>query len=311
MGISINTDTAKDKPLSVVKGIGAATASISAGAVTYGVAGMLSGKLSNKICEDITKTAQINNELFKDAAIKAFRNENIFCTTADKALNTVLNMQSIPTIGNKKKQVDAFKVIMSKDKDIASKLNEKIDNFFGKTISKLNTRKKDSGLVEQTKKGLNAMTKKDFVFCDLRKMSMASFHEMGHAKNFRSKGLGKLLQGLQHPLVKKIAITTALLGVLLPPNKKEDKQNNSLLGKTSNFLKDNCVAISALATVPLLLEEGLASIKGAQIAKKVLTPDKLKIVNKTNGKAFLTYLIGATLLPLGVYVAKRTQEAFV
>ena len=62
--------------------------------------------------------------------------------------------------------------------------------------------------------------------------------------------------------------------------------------------------------MPTVLEEGLASIKGAQIAKKVLSPDKLKMVNKMNGKAFLTYLIGATLLPLGVYVAKKTRNAF-
>ena len=57
------------------------------------------------------------------------------------------------------------------------------------------------------------------------------------------------------------------------------------------------------------LVQFLASIKGAKIAKKVLSPDKLKMVNKMNGKAFLTYLISASLLPLGVYAANKTREA--
>ena len=309
MGISINTDTIKDKSLSVAKDGGATIVSVGAGVVTYGIANELFGvKISNKIAENIAKNAQLHNKLFKDSAIKAFKNENIFCTTVDRALNTFLDTPINDDFSNN--ECKAFTAYMSKDKDIASKINNKIDDYTGKIISKLNIIKKEGCLSEQTEKGLNAMSKKGFVFCDLEKISMATFHEMGHVKNFRSKGLGKLLQGLKHPLVKKITITTALLGVILPPTKKEDEQNSSVLGKAGKVLKDNCVAISGLATVPTVLEEGLASIKGAQIAKKVLSPDKLKIVNKMNGKAFLTYLIGATLLPLGVYVAKKTRNAF-
>lgn len=145
----------------------------------------------------------------------------------------------------------------------------------------------------------------------MNKHSVATFHEMGHVKNYQSKGLGKFLTALRHPLVKKIALATAFLGIALPPTKNNDENSNdnSLIHKTGKFLKDNCVAISALGTVPVVLEEGLASIKGAKIASKVVTPDKLKIVNKLNAKAGLTYLIGSAVIPFGVYVANKVRNA--
>ncbi len=310
MGISVDTDTIKDKSLSVAKDVGAAALSVGAGAATYGVAQILSGSVSNKFAKQAVEYVQMNNtKLFKNAAEQAFKHENIFCTTPDKALEAFMNMTRDHSI-KEQKQLNAFAAMFDSGNNYADKINNKINIALDKIISPVTKIiKKRGGLVEQTKEGLNSMTKKDFVFCDLEKMAMTSFHEMGHVKNYRSKFLGKLLRGMKHPLVKKIAIATALLGVLLPPSKKEDEQNSSVLGKTGKFLKDNCVAISALATVPGLLEEGLASIKGAQIAKKVLTPDKVKMVNKLNGKAFVTYLIGATLLPLGVYAAKKVRDA--
>lgn len=300
----------ENKSTSVAKNIGNATLSVGAGVATYGVANIMTGTISNKFADSAMQLAQNNNELFKDAAKQALKNENIFCTTPNKAFNAFFNMKDIDLSNEaNKKELRAFATLFNDDKSVATKINNKIDNFFGKIISKLSFAKKDNGMVEQTKKGLNAMSKGDFVYCDLDNMAMASFHEMGHVKNYQSKGFGKLLQAMRHPLVKKIAIATALLGVILPSNKKDEKDKNAL-DKTGDFIKDNCVAISALATVPTVLEEGLASVKGAQIAKKVLEPDKLKMLNKANGKAFLTYLIGATLLPLGVYVAKKIRDSF-
>ena len=45
------------------------------------------------------------------------------------------------------------------------------------------------------------------------------------------------------------------------------------------------------------------------VSPNLQSPDKVKMINKFNGKAFLTYLIGATLLPLGVYAAKKVRDA--
>lgn len=299
----------ENKTTSVAKNIGNATLSVSAGVATYGVANILTGTVSNKFADSAVQLMKNNNELFKNAAEQALKNEDIFCTTPDKAMRALEKLDNLDTDKIAVKELQAFAAMFRDDKSVADKINNKIDDFFGKIISKLNITKKDSGIAEQTKQSLNAMSKGDFVYCDLDSMAMASFHEMGHVKNYQSKGFGKLLQAMKHPLVKKIAIATALLGVILPSNKKDEKDKNAL-DKTGDFIKDNCVAISALATVPTVLEERLASVKGAQIAKKVLEPDKLKILNKANGKAFLTYLIGATLLPLGVYVAKKIRDSF-
>lgn len=337
MGISVNTETIKDKSLSAVKDVGAATVSVGAGAATYGISYLLSGEISNKFAKQAIEYAKNNNsELFKNAAQKACANEKIFCTTLERAysegmsiglkmllttendnidngIKKILEIKEAESLNNK--QYQAYLVATDNGTSIASKINSKIDKILKKIISpitnyiaKCNAKNKN-GMIEQVAEKLEPCAKKDFVFCDLEKMAMASFHEMGHAKNFRSKGLGKMLQGLKHPLVKKIAIATALLGVLLPPSKKEDEQNKSIVSKAGDFIKDNCVAISAIATVPTVLEEGLASIKGAQIAKKVLTSDKVKMINKMNGKAFLTYLIGATFIPLGIYAAKKVRDA--
>jgi hypothetical protein len=291
------------------KEIGKSTLAVSAGAGTYATAYILSGKLSNHIGNSGFNTCQENNSAFKSLAEKALKNEKIFCTTLDEAFialwNTSLNSNELEL-----KNMRAGGILISSPTDWASKINNKIDEPYKKIITKIIPDKKDS-VIEQTNKGLNAMVKKDVVFADLDKVSMATFHEMGHVKNYQSKRVGKLLQTLKHPLLKKIAIVTALAGVLIPPNKKNEneRENQSAYNKVGNFIKDNCVSISALATVPTVLEEGLASIKGAKIASKVMSSDKLKMLNKVNGKAFLTYVIGSTLLPLGIYVAKKTREA--
>ena len=59
----------------------------------------------------------------------------------------------------------------------------------------------------------------------VKKEKASNRPEMGHVKNYQSKGFGKLLQAMRHPLVKKIAIATALLGVILPSSKKDEKDN--------------------------------------------------------------------------------------
>lgn len=61
--------------------------------------------------------------------------------------------------------------------------------------------------------------------------------------------------------------------------------------------------------IPTLLEEGLASIKGNNFAKKVLSPELAKKVSKTNALGFSTYLGLATLSSLGIYLGTKVKDA--
>ena len=305
MGNSINNDT------SVCKELGKFTLAAGAGLGTYAVASLPAYKVSNSICNNLASEAQKNNSIFKNFAQKALKNENILCTTVDKAFKDFLSALKEDDNELFMEKTKAFRTYISEPNDPASKINYKIDNFFAKLVSKLKINNSKPNLAEQTRVGLNAMSKKDIVFADLNKMSMAVFHEMGHVKNYQSKRVGKVLNILSHPLLKKISIGTALVGIMIPPDKEENntQEKESILSKTGDVIRDNCVTISALGTVPKALEEGLASIKGAKIASKVMPSGKLKMINKLNGKAFLTYAIGAALLPLGIYIAKKTREA--
>ena len=101
-------------------------------------------------------------------------------------------------------------------------------------------------------------------------MSMAMPHEMGHAMNYTDKGLAKILtkaRGLQ--LLAPIALAVGVLRAKKPEGEKSD----TMVGKTLDFIKDNCVAITAAAHAPVVLEEGLASIRGAKMAKNFMSAE--------------------------------------
>ena len=63
--------------------------------------------------------------------------------------------------------------------------------------------------------------------------------------------------------------------------------------------------------LPTVVEEGLASINGAKLAKKVLNPQELKKLNITNAKAWSTYLLGATLVSICAQLAVKVKDRLV
>lgn len=115
-------------------------------------------------------------------------------------------------------------------------------------------------------------------------------HELGHAIN-ASKG--KFLRFLQKSRIYSAYVPTA---VLLANNMLQDK------GCHSDFIEKHAGLIGFLAFLPTVIEEGLASYRGVNAAKKVLGKTaNLKILKKNYFTAWLTYLIGA----IGLGVASK------
>ncbi len=145
------------------------------------------------------------------------------------------------------------------------------------------------------------------IFCNLKSSPMSVPHEMGHAMNCTSKNpfLKILTKGKYLQLLTPFLMTAALVK---KPNEKRN-ESDSLIGKSFDFVKDNCVGLSAVAAAPVVIEEGLASFRGAKLAKKYLTPEKLKAINVLNYKAWLTYAISGASTIAATYVIDKIRNA--
>lgn len=137
------------------------------------------------------------------------------------------------------------------------------------------------------------------------KVSMI-FHEIGHAMNTHFSLLGKNLQKSRMWAKKFFPVICAV--ALFKRKKVEGEKTNGIFDKVTTFIKNNCGKLTLLASVPMLLEEGMASIKGQKIASSVLSPDKLKILKNLHGKAWLTYATGTLGLTLGTLLASKTRD---
>ena len=287
------------------------TAGAIAGASAAGAATFLgTAYLTNKPAADAAKKAIKGvmpiNSVFKAGAQKALEMHNIkHYDTSDPFAIFAVMLHEAFSAGTPSKFQQKIVLPIKKGADSIKKklMPEKLKEFASEKINKK---------ISRASEGINASCLKDNVLINLDKASALTFHEMGHAMNYRSKGLGKVLQALRHPAIRKIGLGIAFASAILIPSKVDSdsnaQQEQGFGTKIQRFLKKNCVGIAAVTVAPEIMEEGLASIKGAQIAKSVLDKDACKIVNKLNGKAFLSYLAVGVAWTLGVFAAKKVRE---
>ena len=149
--------------------------------------------------------------------------------------------------------------------------------------------------------------KKNSIILSKEHMPAAGYHEVGHAMNANLSKFGKFLQksrgvSMYGPL---------LLGLYCACTKKNQSQNNEELSggqKAKNFIRDNAPLLGFAATVPMLIEEGMATVKGNKFAKKVLSPDLAKRALKANLFAYISYLAFAVFAALGVKAARDIKD---
>ena len=139
------------------------------------------------------------------------------------------------------------------------------------------------------------------------KMSFAAFHEMGHAMNKHFGAVSKSLQKMRVPFM--LLSGAAFLTAMFKRKKADGEQPKGWFDKTTTFIKNNAGKLAALGMLPTIAEEGLASIKAHKLAKGVLPADKLKMINKFNAKAWLTYVGAAAGLGVGAYVVSKVRDA--
>lgn len=148
------------------------------------------------------------------------------------------------------------------------------------------------------------------IFAPQNKMVYSWFHEMGHALNFNSKGIGKFLQKARVPgQVGAILIPT--IALLSKDRNNEDNSQLSFYGKTMKFIRNNAGKLTFLCFVPALTEEGMATAKGQKWAEKLLSSGIAKNVLKHNKLAFLTYAITALATGYCAYAGVKAKDKYI
>lgn len=154
--------------------------------------------------------------------------------------------------------------------------------------------------------GLNAYfnPKNKHVCINTDKISIAGFHELGHAMNDISGKMGKFLSKLRWP-GRTAAIYLGYVA-LFSRNKPKEAPKNKL-----DFIKDNCGKLAFACMLPTVFEEGMASYKGVKLARKTgLSEPLIKNMKKLYGKALLTYIGHAVATGLAVGAASIIMDHF-
>lgn len=143
------------------------------------------------------------------------------------------------------------------------------------------------------------------VLINTDKISIAGFHELGHALNaLKSK------YGLKY-LAKMRAPGYAIAGLMeyfaiFSRTKPKGAPRNF-----TDIIEDNCGKIAFAAMLPVVAEEAIASIRGIKLAQNTGVPENLiKSMKKLYAKALATYGGRAILGGLAVYASRKVMDYF-
>ncbi len=143
------------------------------------------------------------------------------------------------------------------------------------------------------------------------KFPLVGFHEIGHAIGRQNNFIRKMIAKYKTPILTKLPPAILLIGLLWNKKEKSDSSEN-MLHKSLSFVKNNCGKLTSLCFVPLLAEEGIASLNAAKLAKDVLNKPMYKNMCKFNAFAWSTYLLSAVISGLvaasSVFVRDKIVE---
>lgn len=147
------------------------------------------------------------------------------------------------------------------------------------------------------------------VVVNRNKLSLSTFHELGHAHNFNNSKFWKAMQNVRTPSLL-LASAFALLPALTKDIKPKDGEELTTKEKINNGLRKASPALAFLSMTPMLLEEGKATLNGNKWAKELLSPDNYKKVAKSNRYGYASYLASAASFALMAFVAKGVKDKF-
>lgn len=139
------------------------------------------------------------------------------------------------------------------------------------------------------------------------KLSLAAFHELGHAYNFNNSKFWKAMQNLRTPSIA-LAGAFALLPALVKEIKPKEGEELTTKEKINNGLRKASPALAFLSMTPMLLEEGKATLRGNKWAKELLNPEMYKKVVKSNRYGYFSYMATAASFALMAFVGKKVKD---
>ncbi len=154
----------------------------------------------------------------------------------------------------------------------------------------------------------NIIYDKNVILINKGKLPTAIFHEMGHAFNNNKSSFWKIMQKMRVPgMIAASAL--ALYCAFTKEAKPEDAKELTKAQKVKNTVRNNSGKIAFAAMLPMLLEEGMASIRGCKWANANLTKDLARKVLKTNIAGYTTYLFSAIALGLSAFAATKVKDS--
>ena len=133
---------------------------------------------------------------------------------------------------------------------------------------------------------------KNTILVNRQKAPILSFHEIGHAFNFNNSAFWKNMQKLRLPSMF-LASAFALLPALTKEEKPQNGEELTKAQKVKNEVRKKSPLLAFATMIPVLLEEGKASLRGCSWAKELLDKNMFKKVAKTNAIAYSSYVLGA------------------
>ncbi len=199
------------------------------------------------------------------------------------------------------------------NKQLVEAINKKIERFIPKKLReseilkpKLDQIKK--GLQNTIESGKNAAYFEEVnkIAINTEKLGAAAFHEMGHALNMQSSKFWRVTQK-----ARPVALLSGVFGLtaLFKRKKLEGEEPKNNFDKATTFIKNNVGKLVTLSFLPIIAEELMASHKGEKLAKQVLSPELLKKVKNGNRLGALTYILTASAVGFGTYVASKVRDA--
>ena len=145
------------------------------------------------------------------------------------------------------------------------------------------------------------------VIVNREKLPVATFHELGHAFNFNNSKFWGAVQKMRCPSMR-LAALFAFLPALTKDAKAENGKELTKGQKFKNGLRKASPILAGLAMVPVLAEEGMASIRGCKWANQLLDKTLSKRVTKFNVAGFSTYVLTTAGIVLASLVGKKVKD---
>lgn len=263
--------------------------------------GVVAGSITNNLVSQSRAlyTPKIFKEMGKlSESLTADEFKQVEDTVSQAVKDTGLDKKGVGIIKATAENAEEITQIMSKEID-ANPITKIMPKFIKDIAATINTAQMASG-----KNACYTFASKKIIMPE-KDLILAAFHEAGHAMNANLSTIGKALQKCRPLTMLMVPIS---LIALFKTKKADGEEPKNKLDKATDFVKKHAGKLTFLTFAPILIEEGMATLKGNGLAKKLLSPDLAKKVSKTNALGYLTYLGMAVLSSVGIFLGTKVKD---